>query len=159
MRVVTFYVRREFDCSIQKLKKLVGAICSRFGLANVTVSIAIVDNKQIRILNKKFLHRKTVTDCLAFDLSEPDSDHRLFELVINGQKAKSEAAKRHHSALAELALYVTHGLLHILGFNDLLLAQAKKMHQLEDEILQQQGFGPVYGKKRKIVLNKQRQKC
>jgi probable rRNA maturation factor len=162
MRGIVVHITRDFksiDCPQQKLGKVVRAVCNRFGLANVTVGIAIVDNKQIRILNRRFLNRKTVTDCLAFDLSEHKSNHKWFELVVNGDRAISQAAARGHSPQAELALYVTHGLLHNLGFDDLLPSQAKKMHRMEDEILQQQGFGQVYDKKSKIVSNKQRQKC
>ena len=162
MQGVIVHITRDFKniiCPQRKLIKLVRVICNRFGLANATVSIAIVANKHIRKLNDRFLNHKNVTDCLAFDLSDSKTGHRLFELVVNGEKAKSEAAKRGHSAQAELALYITHGLLHNLGFDDLLPKKAKKMHRLEDEILQQQGFGLVYDKKRKIVPDKRRQKC
>ncbi len=159
MITVTFYISRELACPEQKLRKLVRAICGRFGLTNATVGIAVVDNRHIRKLNEKFLRRKAVTDCLAFDLSQPDDEHRLFELIVNGQKAKTEAAKRQHSAQAELALYITHGLLHNLGLDDHRPAQARKMHRLEDEILKQQGFGPVYDKKNILLSNKRRKKC
>jgi probable rRNA maturation factor len=130
----------------QKLAKLVRAVCTRFGLENAAVDIAIVDNSSIRKLNKRFLNRKAVTDCLAFDLSQPGENLRRFELVVNGERAASESAQRNHSVGAEVALYVTHGLLHNLGFNDLLPKDAKRMHRLEDEILQQQGFGRIYEK-------------
>ena len=98
-----------------------------------------------------------MTDCLSFDLSEHKDKRRWFELVVNGERAKSEAAKRGHSAQAELALYVVHGLLHNLGFNDCSAAQAKKMHLLEDEILRRYGFGSVYDKK--ADRNKRLKKC
>jgi probable rRNA maturation factor len=146
MLTVTFEIMRGFACPRQKLKKLIKAVCGRFGFADAAVCIVIVGNNQIRLLNEKFLHRKTSTDCLSFDLSESPKGHRQFELVINGQKAKSEAAKRGHSFEAELALYVTHGLLHNLGCDDHSPAQAQRMHRLEDEILRQQGFGIVYEK-------------
>jgi probable rRNA maturation factor len=162
MQGVIVHITRDFKniiCSQRKLIKLVRVICSRFGLANATVSIAIVANKHIRKLNNRFLNHKNVTDCLAFDLSDNKTGHRLLELVVNGEKAKSEAAKRGHCAQAELALYITHGLLHNLGFDDLLPKKANEMHRLEDEILQQQDFGLVYDKKRKIVPDKRHQKC
>lgn len=69
---------------------------------------------------------------------------RLFELVVNAEKAVKQASLRGHSGEAELALYITHGLLHNLGFDDSKRQQAKKMHETEDEILQQFGYGPVY---------------
>jgi rRNA maturation RNase YbeY len=71
---------------------------------------------------------------------------KSFDIIVNAQKAVSEAKKRGHSPQAELALYITHGLLHNLGFDDLTAKKAKLMHRLEDEILQQQGFGRVYEK-------------
>ncbi len=162
MQRVIVHITREFKniiCPRRKLIKLVRVICNWFGLVSATVSIAIVGNKHIRKLNDKFLSHKNVTDCLAFDLSDGKTGHRLLELVVNGEKAKSEAAKRGHCAQAELALYITHGLLHNLGFDDLLPKKAKQMHRLEDEILQQQGFGLVYDNERKIVPDKRRQKC
>ena len=57
-----------------------------------------------------------------------------------------QAAQRGHSTEAELALYLTHGLLHNLGFNDADKAAAERMHDMEDEILQQAGFGVVYNR-------------
>ena len=159
MLTVTFYCRPDFAPQQNKLKKLAKTICRRFGLADAKISIAVVDNRQIRKLNGKFLRRKNVTDCIAFDLSDLGAGRKFFELVVNGQRAETEAGKRGHSAAAELALYITHGLLHVIGFNDLLPVQAKKMHRLEDEILQQQGFGPVYSSKNNVVSEKRRKKC
>jgi len=64
--------------------------------------------------------------------------------VVNAEKAVKEAKLRGHSAQAELALYITHALLHNLGFDDSTQVKAKKMHDTEDEILQQFGFGLIY---------------
>jgi probable rRNA maturation factor len=155
---------KDIDVSLPKLEKLVKAICNRFKLSKATVSIAIVDDSEIRRVNKQFLNRDRPTDCLSFDLSDDDSgtsafsnlqipienrkskteNRRFFELVVNGEKAVTEAKLRGHSAEAELVLYITHGLLHNLGFDDSTPSSAKKMHQTEDEILQQQGYGLVY---------------
>jgi probable rRNA maturation factor len=162
MQGVTVHITRDFKkipCSRRKIIKLVRAICKRFRLANAAVSIAIVGNRGMRKLNIEFLGHTNFTDCLAFDLSESSSSTRVLELVVNGERAKSQAAIRGHSPQAELALYITHGLLHNLGFDDLTATKAGQMHLLEDEILQQQGFGRVYDKKRKIVSNKQSKKC
>jgi probable rRNA maturation factor len=158
---ITIYFRRDFKgirFPLHKLEKLVRSVCRSFNISKAMVDIAVVGNNRIRKLNARFLNRKTVTDCLSFDLSEHNSARRWFELIVNGQKAKREASKRGHSAQAELALYITHGLLHNLGFNDRTPAQAQKMHLVEDEILKQQGFGPVYDKKSKVA-SKRRQKC
>jgi len=131
-------------CPNRKIVNLVKFICKRFSVKNAIVSIVITGNKKIRKINIEFLNHRNFTDSISFNLSE--GKKRLFELIVNGQKAKSQAAKRGHSPVAELALYITHGLLHNLGFNDNNPKNAEKMHRLEDEILARQGFGKVYKK-------------
>ncbi len=149
---ITVQITKSFDepdVDFSKLTKLVKDVCSRFRVSNATVSIAIVDDAEIRRVNKEFLSRDHPTDCLSFDLSDKSSRSKatkLFELVVNGERAQKEAKLRGHSGEAELALYVTHGLLHNLGFDDVTKAEAEKMHRTEDEILQQLGYGLVYNK-------------
>ncbi len=151
---------KNIDISLPKLKKLVRVICSRFpvpGGSKIMVSIAIVGDTQMRKINKQFLNRNRTSDCLSFDLSDgrpprlatarqQRGSPRIFELVVNGEMAVREAGLRGHSSEAELALYVTHGLLHNVGFDDSTKEKAKKMHNAEDKILQRLGYGLVYNK-------------
>ena len=136
----------QFPADARKLQKLVRAVCQRFGVSRARISIGIVDDAEIAVLNKRFLNHKGTTDCLSFDLSdeaEPDG-RKVFDLIVNGALALREAARRGHEAQAELALYITHGLLHDLGFDDATAEQARRMHRTEDEILQHLGYGLVY---------------
>jgi probable rRNA maturation factor len=148
---IVIQIANEFsgiDSPPSKIKKLVRAVLDRFGLSKATVSIAIVDDAEIRKLNARFLNRKSNTDCLSFDLSDTrDSQSpKLFELIVNGEMAVRQAKLRGHASQAELALYITHGLLHNLGFDDSTESKARKMHDMEDNILQQLGYGFVYNK-------------
>ena len=159
MTKVVIQISKDFidiDVNLSKLKRLVKVICSRFGQSDIhrdglkssegakyEIGIAIVDESDIRRANKQFLNRNVSTDCLSFDLSE-EANKKTFELIVNAEKAVKEAALRGHSAEAELVLYVTHGLLHNLGFDDSTSSLAKEMHDMEDEILQQHGYGFVY---------------
>jgi probable rRNA maturation factor len=154
---ITVQIAKTFDgldVDVPKLTKLVKSVCSRFRPSKATVSIAIVDDAEIRRVNKKFLSCDRSTDCLSFDLSDEKSRSKaskLFELVVNGEMALKEAKLRGHSGEAELALYVIHGLLHNLGFDDGTKAEAKKMHDTEDEILQELGYGLVYNKSKTVL--------
>ena len=76
-----------------------------------------------------------------------DENSKNFEIVINADQAARQAAEREHSTEAEIALYLTHGLLHNLGFDDQDEQQAKKMHETEDTILKEEGFGIIYASK------------
>lgn len=159
-RTIAVHIAKDFGnikISASKLRKLIKAICNRFGDfgppdIRFEISLAIIDDVQIRKLSRCFLNHNATTDCLSFDLSDRDTSEtrpsppRVIEIIVNGQMAARQASRRRHSAEAELALYVTHGLLHQLGFDDATDDAAQKMHGAEDEILQQLGYGPVYNK-------------
>jgi probable rRNA maturation factor len=147
--MITVRITRHFRAvSIEtaRLRTLVKAVCERFEVREAVVSIGIVNDAEMAEFNMRFLQHEGTTDCLSFDLSDSAApeDARLFDLIVNAELAAREAARRGHSADAEMALYVTHGLLHNLGFNDATPAQAKRMHRMEDEILQHLGYGLVY---------------
>ena len=161
---------REINISTPKINKLIKTVCWRFDKNENTtsrkyeISIVIVDDLEFKKLNYQFLKSKSLSDCLSFDLSDsssPDSP-KIFELVINGQMAQRQANLRKHSEQAELALYITHGLLHNFGFDDLKPSMAKKMHEKEDEILQELNYGLVYNtpieSKQKYTYRKRKQK-
>ncbi len=161
-RAIAIRLTKDFgniEISAPKLKKLIEAVCARFGgpeppYARYEINLAIVDDAHIRELSGRFLRRNETTDCLSFDLSDQDVPEagacgsRVLEIVVNGQMAARQAALRGHSTEAELALYVTHGLLHQFGFDDATDGTARIMHDAEDEILQQLRYGPVYNKDR-----------
>lgn len=132
------------EVDLAKFEKLVHAVCDLFDITKAVISIAIVGDAQISKVNAKFLNHDYRTDVISFDLSDCDTASKVFDLVVNAQMAIRQAQSRPHCPEAELALYITHGLLHNLGFDDLQPEQAKKMHETEDKILQQHGFGLVY---------------
>jgi len=138
------------DLNDSDLQKLVSFVCGRFcgnisEVIHFEISIAIVDDAQIREFNEKYLGKARVTDCLSFDLSEPDeAGRRVCEIMVNGEEALRQSKRRSHSAEAELALYIVHGLLHNFGFDDGQAHQAKRMHSAENDILQELGYGIVY---------------
>lgn len=147
--MVAIQIAKHFEgvpVEVTELKKLVRAVCRRFQVSQASVSIAIVADAEMRRLNRTFLKRRTNTDCLSFDLSDGTEPGvpRVFDLIVNGELASREAVRRGHAPEAELALYVTHGLLHNLGFDDATASQAARMHRTEDEILQHAGYGLVY---------------
>jgi probable rRNA maturation factor len=141
----------QFDPQVQNLKAdlskleiLVRAICEKFETHHATIHIAIVDDAGIIEVHHQFLQKDTTTDVISFDLSDEFEPGQTFQVLVNDEMANRQAAKRGHSPEAELALYITHGLLHNLGFDDLSSEDAKKMHETEDAMLQQLGFGIIY---------------
>jgi len=124
--------------------ELVKYICARFGVSRAAVSVAVVDDSAISKVNEEYLGHNHATDVISFDLSDEADGLRTFEIIVNGRMAERQAELRCHSVRSEVALYITHGLLHNLGFDDQNQADEQKMHNTEDEILNELGYGRVY---------------
>ena len=135
---------QDIGVDLEKLKDLAENICRSFDITGATISIAIVGDNEIQKINIEFLNTAAKTDVISFDLSDDTAGAKDYQLVVNADEAGRQAQKRGHDIEAELALYIAHGLLHNLGFNDAKTDEAQKMHDLEDEILQQAGFGIIY---------------
>ena len=91
-----------------------------------------VDDGPFRIADGRDHHRVVVT-------GEVDG-----EIVVSAETAWREADRREVGAEAELLLYVIHGTLHLLGFDDAAAEDAASMHEKEDALLIALGYGPVY---------------
>ena len=132
------------NADLSKLEKLVRTICEKFQVHNAAIDIAIVDDAGIMTVHQQFLQKDTVTDVISFDLSDRFEPGKTFQIVVNAEMAGRQANTRGHSLEAELALYITHGLLHNLEFDDISEEDAQKMHETEDALLQELGFGIIY---------------
>jgi len=126
------------------LEELVRNICTQQQVRQASVSISIVDDARMIEAHQQYMQLDTTTDVLSFDLSDEFETRPSFALIVNAAMAARQASERRHSAQAELALYITHGLLHNLGYDDLDEEQALEMHRMEDQILEQHGFGRVF---------------
>jgi len=102
------------------------------------LSVAIVDDAQIREINRRFLDHDYATDVIAFPLDDEEG-----EIVISADRALAEASERGVEPLAELMLYVVHGLLHLLGYDDHDREAAGEMHRESLRLLKDLGYQNV----------------
>lgn len=126
-----------------RLRQTVRTVLEGEGVSDAVISLAIVDNTTIHQLNKRYLNHDEPTDVLSFPLSEPGARKLQGELVIGAEVAREQAASRGHDVLAELDLYVIHGLLHLCGYDDKTPDQAARMRQRERHYLKQLGLPPI----------------
>jgi probable rRNA maturation factor len=83
------------------------------------VSVALVNDGVIAELNERWLGHAGPTDSIAFGLGEdPAPDGTRGEVVVSAETALREARARGVDPSGELLLYVAHGVLHLLGWED-----------------------------------------
>ena len=132
------------------------ALESRGVKGNAEVSLLFVDEIAIGALNERFLGQPGPTDVLAFPVEDdplppgrfpdmggtgPGSDVEdeppllLGDVVICPSVAERNAKERSIRYDDEIALLVVHGLLHLLGMDHEIDAEAESMEALERQLL------------------------
>jgi probable rRNA maturation factor len=119
----------------RRIRQAVRAIVTDAGIAEATISIAIVDDATIAKLHQQFLDDPTPTDVLSFVL-ERTEDSLEGEVVASADTAKACAPRYNLSPEDELLLYVIHGTLHLVGYDDTTPRQRAVMRKKEMEYSQ-----------------------
>lgn len=97
------------------------------------LSIVIVGNRAMRDYNRHFHHVNATTDVLSF--SSPLRQEYLGDIIISYETAKSNAKTAGWRIRDELQLLVTHGILHLLGYDDATPSAREAMWRRQAEIL------------------------
>ena len=102
------------------------------GPAEAVVEVALLGGEEHAILHERFLGDPAETDVMAFPYGDPD----LFgEILVNREFARKEAKGRKISTVDEIQLYIVHGALHLLGFDDSNARARKEMRVAEQRVL------------------------
>lgn len=140
-------------------EKVVGEVLRVKGILakDVDIDITVVDDETIRELNRDNRGIDKATDVLTFpnvDIIMPfdigDYDEYEFnpetgalnlgEIIIARGVMVANATEYGHSVVRECAFLVTHGMLHLLGYDHIDDKERAEMRQNEEQILNNLGF-------------------
>jgi len=118
------------------------------------ITICFVNDRRIKELNLKYLGKNNPTDVIAFDIAGPNSQNKIFaDIVISTDRAIDNAGAFHTTPLFELYLYVIHGVLHILGYDDKTKKDRLIMRQKEESLLKILNLSPIIHNLQPITYN------
>jgi probable rRNA maturation factor len=98
----------------RKIEEAVSIFLKKNKKVKKDVSIAIIGDKKMKKLNKKYRGIDKTTDILSFKGEE----NFLGELIINYAQIKRQAKKFKNTVDQEFIFILIHGLLHLIGFDD-----------------------------------------
>jgi len=99
------------------------------------VDITVVDGEEMARLNRRHVGHRGVTDVITFDLSDETAPGVVAQLIVCGDVAAKQGPVHGNPPQHELMLYVIHGLLHVLGYDDTTAAAAAAMRARQEELL------------------------
>jgi probable rRNA maturation factor len=103
----------------------------------VDISVAVVDDRSMRQLNRRFLGHDFATDVLSFPLAKiPRRGILEGEIVVSADTAARQARRWGVPFRNELLLYVVHGMLHLVGYRDHTEGGRRRMRRGERAIFQ-----------------------
>ena len=119
---------------------------------DVDVYITLMDNDEIHKINKEYRDVDRPTDVLSFPMFERDEivnlkeqkkndiEEILGDILISVPKVKEQAEEYGHSFEREVSYLVTHGMLHLLGYDHMEEDEKKIMREHEEAVLQKLGI-------------------
>ncbi|MEM9065777.1 MAG: rRNA maturation RNase YbeY [Planctomycetota bacterium] len=113
--------------------------------ASGEVSVRVVTDAEMASAHETHTGVGGTTDVLTFDLSEERTLHA--DLLVCIDEAERQAKSRRHALTHELLLYILHGSLHCLGFDDRTDDDSRRMHAEEDRLLKAIGIGEVFARR------------
>jgi len=123
----------------RRLQKLIAHILESEGLTPDTIlNIVFTDNVTIHELNKRFLDRDRPTDVLSFNVHTeylPNELQILGDIYVSVEKANEQAENFRVQFQDELERLMTHGILHLIGYEHDDPGQQEEMEALTEKYL------------------------
>ena len=104
------------------------------------ISMSFVDVQEMEELHIKWMQEDGPTDVLSFPMDMPEKKGdvvTLGDIVISPAVAAKQALDAGHSTEHEMYILVTHGLLHILGYDHADKDEEKVMFTLQEKIVEE----------------------
>lgn len=122
-----------------QIHKLVKSLSKDLDFSVSNLELNIISSSSILEINKKYLNHNYSTDIITFNYS---NNNELIdgEIFISIDDALYNAKKFRVKLSEELARLVIHGILHLLGYDDLKYSDKKIMKRLENQLLSKNNF-------------------
>ncbi|MCS6905995.1 MAG: rRNA maturation RNase YbeY [Bacteroidia bacterium] len=116
-------------------QKWVLRIIAWYGYQVQELSYIFTNDGDLKTMNKQYLQHDEYTDILTFNYNETQESYIWAEIYISIDRVRENAQQIAVSFYDELHRVMIHGVLHLLGYNDITEAEQKEMRSAEDRAL------------------------
>ena len=145
MNVVIVNRQRTKKINARRLKQIVEDLFAELEITEAELGIHLVGAKKMAQVNRQFLQHEGSTDVITFDHSSqnfqlPTPNFQIHgELFICVDDAVTQAKEFKTNWQTEVVRYLVHGVLHLLGYDDLQPDLRRKMKREENRLVRRLG--------------------
>lgn len=115
-----------------RIKNIVKSVITFENRVCDEVAIHLVNTKKICELHQQFFNDPSTTDCISFPIDDfNDAYCHIGEVFVCPQTAVDYSKDHHADVYQEITLYIVHGLLHLMGYDDIQKKDRIKMRNAE----------------------------
>lgn len=115
------------------------------GNRDADLGIRVVGSRESRALNERWRGKAGPTNVLSFPAARVPGRSQLGDIVVCAPVVAREAREQGKPLAAHWAHMIIHGTLHLLGFDHVRVADARRMEGRERALLARLGIGDPYG--------------
>lgn len=127
MKVHIFNLQKDIPLKKRSIQRVIRSLLSFLKIECDEIAIYFVTAKKICQLHDEFFNDPSITDCISFPLDKS----YLGEIFVCPKQALLYSEKRRIDPKEEVILYLIHGLLHLIGYDDLDPKSKKIMRRKE----------------------------
>jgi probable rRNA maturation factor len=141
MNIVIANRQRTKKINPRFLKQVVEELFAELEVTQAELGINLVGAREMTLVNENFLHHEGSTDVITFDHLDPGPKTPDAKLQLHGElfvcvdEAILQAKQFDASWQSEIVRYVVHGVLHLLGHDDLRAVARRKMKREENRLV------------------------
>jgi probable rRNA maturation factor len=132
--------QRAQKINLPLLKKIAAAVLAELDIETAELGIVLVSPKEMAAINGKYLNHEGPTDVITFDYENAELEIQG-DIFICIEEAERQAKEFKTTWREELVRYVVHGVLHLIGHDDLKPAPRKKMKLAEGRLVRKLSRG------------------
>lgn len=124
--------------STSQIEEMMQRLFEAYDVQCREVFIHFVDKKAIGKIHKDFFGDPSPTDCISFPIDPPESseeDSVLGEIFVCPEVAVEYSEEHQGDPQEEVSLYLIHGFLHLVGYDDIEAVDRQEMRRQEKKCI------------------------
>jgi probable rRNA maturation factor len=131
--------QKDMALRLENIEEIVNQIVQAEGQKAHEATVYFIDNDEMCRMHQEHFDDPSPTDCISFPMDDSSEEHYriLGEVFVCPKTAQRYALENQLDPYREATLYLVHGILHLLGYDDINEDDRLAMRAAEERHMQQ----------------------